>query len=40
MQATKDLALAIHGKKMTRDHYQETIEFMNTIAANLDKALK
>eukprot|EP01061_Rhynchopus_euleeides_P001089 TRINITY_DN1077_c0_g1_i2.p1 TRINITY_DN1077_c0_g1~~TRINITY_DN1077_c0_g1_i2.p1 ORF type:complete len:446 (+),score=204.63 TRINITY_DN1077_c0_g1_i2:144-1340(+) len=36
---TKDLALLIYGKKMTRENYQNTTEFMNTIQANLKKAM-
>merc|ERR1719183_577485 len=33
---TKDLALCIHGKNLQREHYQETVEFLDTIAANLN----
>ena len=36
---TKDLALLIHGKKMTRDDYQNTTDFMATLATNLTKAM-
>eukprot|EP01060_Flectonema_neradi_P016659 TRINITY_DN2329_c0_g2_i1.p1 TRINITY_DN2329_c0_g2~~TRINITY_DN2329_c0_g2_i1.p1 ORF type:complete len:433 (+),score=110.80 TRINITY_DN2329_c0_g2_i1:58-1356(+) len=36
---TKDLALLIHGAKMKRDNYQNTGEFMDTLAKNLQKAL-
>jgi len=34
---TKDLALAIHGDKLTRKHYQESLEHLGTIQANLIK---
>jgi len=34
---TKDLALTIHGKDLKREHYQETIEFLDTLDANLQK---
>eukprot|EP00659_Diplonema_papillatum_P020903 gene20903-32252_t len=36
---TKDLALLIHGAKMNRSNYQNTHEFMDTLAVNLKKAL-
>jgi len=36
---TKDLAISIHGKNMKREHYMETIEFLNTLADNLEKRL-
>lgn len=32
---TKDLALAIHGEKMKREHYLNTFEFMDKLASNL-----
>ena len=38
-QMTKDLALLIHGDKMTREHYLSTQEFLDAIKVNLDKAL-
>lgn len=38
-QMTKDLALLIHGDKMTREHYLSTQEFLNAVKNNLDKAL-
>lgn len=38
-QMTKDLALLIHGDKMTREHYLSTQEFLNAVKTNLDKAL-
>ncbi len=36
---TKDLALCIHGANMKNEHWQETFEFLNSIAANLKKKL-
>ncbi len=36
---TKDLALLIHGKDMTREHYLNTQEFLDALKENLDKAL-
>lgn len=33
---TKDLAYIIHGRNMERKHYQETIEHLDTLAANLE----
>lgn len=36
---TKDLALLIHGKEMTRANYLNTQEFLDAIKENLDKAL-
>eukprot|EP01064_Diplonema_japonicum_P020634 TRINITY_DN3022_c2_g1_i1.p2 TRINITY_DN3022_c2_g1~~TRINITY_DN3022_c2_g1_i1.p2 ORF type:complete len:446 (+),score=136.68 TRINITY_DN3022_c2_g1_i1:56-1339(+) len=36
---TKDLALLIHGNRMTRENYQNTHEFMDTLAKNLATAL-
>ena len=38
-QMTKDLALLIHGDKMTREHYLSTQEFLDAVKINLDKAL-
>jgi isocitrate dehydrogenase len=32
---TKDLALAIHGKELKREHYVNTQEFMDAIAKKL-----
>jgi len=32
---TKDLAICIHGEKVKREHYLNTIDFMNKIAENL-----
>ncbi|KAK8914577.1 Cytosolic isocitrate dehydrogenase [NADP] [Platanthera zijinensis] len=32
---TKDLALIIHGSKLTRDHYMNTEEFINAVAEDL-----
>ncbi|KAI7857473.1 isocitrate dehydrogenase [NADP] [Circinella umbellata] len=34
---TKDLALAIHGKNMTPEHYVTTAEFMQAVTDNLNK---
>jgi len=39
-QMTKDLALCIHGKNLKREHYIETIEYMETLALNLNTALR
>ncbi len=36
---TKDLALLIHGKNTSREHYLSTQEFLNALKKNLDKAL-
>jgi len=36
---TKDLALLIHGDRMTSDDYLNTQEFLNAIKTNLDKKL-
>jgi isocitrate dehydrogenase len=36
---TKDLALIIHGKNMKPEHYEETVQFMNTIGDHLAKEL-
>lgn len=36
---TKDLAVCIHGSKVTRDQYLTTQEFLNAIDENLQKAL-
>lgn len=35
---TKDLALAIHGANLKREHYANTSEFMDAIALNFNKA--
>merc|ERR1712226_1092308 len=37
---TKDLALCIYGKNLKREHYIETVEYMETLALNLNTALK
>lgn len=39
-QMTKDLALCIHGKNLKRDHFVETVGYMETLALNLNTALK
>jgi isocitrate dehydrogenase len=39
-QMTKDLALCIHGKNLKREHYIETVKYMETLALNLNTALK
>lgn len=36
---TKDLALCIHGKKLKRGHYIETVEYLETIGKKLKMAL-
>jgi isocitrate dehydrogenase len=36
---TKDLALLIHGKKTSREHYLSTQEFLNALKENLNSAL-
>jgi len=36
---TKDLALCIHGEGLKREHYLNTVEFMNKIAENLKKKM-
>ncbi|KAL6576387.1 hypothetical protein OROHE_000168 [Orobanche hederae] len=36
---TKDLALIIHGSKLTRDHYLNTEEFIDTVADDLKARL-
>lgn len=36
---TKDLALCIHGEKLNTSHYMDTEEFIDLIAANLQKRL-
>jgi len=36
---TKDLALAIHGKEMQREHWVITDEYMDAVKAKLDKLL-
>jgi isocitrate dehydrogenase len=37
---TKDLALCVHGDKLTRAQYQNSGEFLDTISANLEKRMK
>ena len=37
---TKDLAIAIHGDKVQRQHYSETKQFINEIKDTFDKKLK
>ena len=37
---TKDLALCIHGKSLERKHYVTTREFIDTVAAHLEDAMK
>lgn len=39
-QMTKDLAVCIHGNKVTEKDYLNTEDFLEAIAANLNKALK
>lgn len=36
---TKDLALAIHGSNLKRDHYHNTEEFINHLESKLRVAL-
>ena len=36
---TKDLAVCIHGSNAKPEHYQETLQFLDTLAANLNKKL-
>ena len=38
-QMTKDLALCIYGKDLKREHYIETVEYMETLARNFEKKL-
>ncbi len=38
-QMTKDLALAVHGNKLTEEHYLTTEEFLKAIEQNLQKKL-
>ena len=38
-QMTKDLALCIYGKDLKREHYIETVEYMQTLANNFEKKL-
>merc|ERR1712062_659655 len=38
-QMTKDLALCIHGSNLQREHYIETVEYMDTIGKNFAKEL-
>jgi len=37
---TKDLALSIHGKNLKREHYQESLAFLDTINTTLQAKLK
>jgi isocitrate dehydrogenase len=37
---TKDLAVCIHGSKLTEKHYLNTEDFLTAIADNLNKSLK
>lgn len=37
---TKDLALLLYGKNMTREHYLNTMEFIDDVALNLIQALR
>jgi len=37
---SKDLALCIHGSQMRREHYLNTFEFLDKIAANLEAKLR
>ena len=39
-EMTKDLALLVHGSDMERKHYIETIQYMKTLASNLEKKLQ
>ncbi|KAM0022041.1 putative isocitrate dehydrogenase (NADP(+)) [Helianthus debilis subsp. tardiflorus] len=36
---TKDLALIIHGSKLSRDHYLNTEEFIDAVANELKSRL-
>lgn len=36
---TKDLALCIHGKELKREHYMETIAFMDKLVSELEKKM-
>ncbi|ETO19466.1 isocitrate dehydrogenase [Reticulomyxa filosa] len=36
-QMTKDLALCIHGPDLKKEHYMETVEFMETLGKNFEK---
>lgn len=38
-QMTKDLALCVHGSKMTEEHYLNTEQFLNVLDENLQKKL-
>jgi len=38
-QMTKDLALCIYGKDLKREHYIETVEYMDTLGKNFAKKL-
>lgn len=37
---TKDLAILVHGPKLTREFYLNTEEFIDAVAQNLDMKLK
>jgi isocitrate dehydrogenase len=37
---TKDLALSIHGSKMTREHYVNTKEFLDAVSDSLASKMK
>jgi isocitrate dehydrogenase len=37
---TKDLALCVHGEGLKREHYLNTVDFMNKIAENLKKKMQ
>ncbi|ETO23563.1 hypothetical protein RFI_13616 [Reticulomyxa filosa] len=36
-QMTKDLALCVYGKDLKKEHYMETVEFMETLGKNFEK---
>lgn len=38
-QMTKDLALLVHGPGFKREHYIETVEYLETLGQNLEKKL-
>jgi isocitrate dehydrogenase len=37
---TKDLALSIHGKQLKREHYVNSLEFIDAVAEKLTKVAK
>jgi len=39
-QMTKDLAICVHGDSVKRQHYLETVEYMNVLGQNFAKKLK